>query len=97
MNIEYCIIIAVCSFVYTEILTESGMILDKLYRLIDRLPKWLSKPLGSCSYCLTGQLSLWLYLWFYIENYNILNHIAFICISIFITHILITVNYKVNE
>lgn len=35
-------------------------ILNWYGRLIGKLPEWLANPLGMCSKCFTGQLSLWI-------------------------------------
>lgn len=90
------IFIAIAAFTLTEILTEPGMILNWLYLRICKLPAWLNKPLISCSYCVAGQWSLWLYLVLYWPEYNLLHHIAYVTTSIFFVHVFISLNYKLN-
>jgi len=77
--------IAVFSTVFTFNLTAEGSILSWWDKLIQRLPAWLEKPLGGCSYCMAGQIALWYY--FFLEDYSFVNHIFFITATIFITHL----------
>lgn len=43
-------------------LGSKGMIFSPYRRLIDRLPDWLSWPLGKCFKCFTGQAMFWYYI-----------------------------------
>jgi hypothetical protein len=68
-------------------LGEPEMIFAPYQRLLNRLPLWLAKPLGACSYCLTGQVSLWYYVitkpfkW----NYEfIIELLFFVSLSVFL-------------
>ena len=82
---SFCI--SIISWVYCEILTDPGMILNWWWKVIKRLPEWVAKPLGTCVYCFSGQVALWFYLWFvwrFDLNYNIFQHIFLISITIFI-------------
>ena len=73
-------VVAFCYAIY--IITSPNMILDWYMRLIDHFPDWLYKPLGGCLTCFTGQVSLWYYLVVYWHDYNFVNHIFFISVSI---------------
>ena len=88
------IIIAICSYVYVNILTEQGMILGWWYDLLKKLPEWLFNPLVGCIYCVTGQVALWYYLFTYWNEYNLLTHIVYICLSIFAVEIIMIIKTK---
>ena len=89
-------IIAVCAWVYSMILTEPGMILNGWFKLCEkRLPEWLFSPVVGCVYCVAGQMSLWYYLIKYWNNYNLLYHIAFVCLTIFCIEIIHTIKTKI--
>ena len=87
--------IAVVAYIYSEVLTEAGMILNWFFHLIGKLPEWLFKPLIGCFKCVAGQFALWTFLVQKFENYSNIktifeltelvgNHIFFISITIFI-------------
>jgi len=88
------IIIAICGYVYSIKLTEPEMIFNKLYHLLHRLPGWLFNPLIGCVYCVTGQIALWYYLLTYWNEYNLLTHIVYICLSIFAVEIIMILKTK---
>jgi hypothetical protein len=71
--------------VWGEILTAQGFILDSYIKLLERIPDWLKKPLGYCSYCLVGQLAL--IGGFFMPEYSIILHVFLIVYSIFFTDI----------
>jgi len=66
------------------ILMSPGMIFYPYYRLIDKLPTVMFKPLGGCLMCFTGQAALWTYLITHFHNYNFFDHAFFIsaCIAL---------------
>ena len=64
---------------------EPEMIFAWYQRLIDRLPLWLNKPLGGCTYCLTGQVSLWYFL--FTKPFDIIELLFFISLNIFLIKI----------
>ncbi|MCA9497089.1 MAG: hypothetical protein KC589_09160 [Nanoarchaeota archaeon] len=69
-----------------------GWLYSVAYRKLgdDGLKGKLFKVLFSCSYCNTGQLALWSYLYLYREyDYSFYYHIMFISFSILIAHVLI--------
>lgn len=91
--------IAIAAFTLTEILTEQGMVLNWLHRLITKLPAPLHKPLISCGYCVAGQWAAWLFLYWHWDGYNLdtaITHVGFVTATIFTTHVLLTINYKAN-
>lgn len=68
---ELAFLLGVLGFVYTNILTESGMIFAPLYKWLNfsvfKNEKredyhWLFKILIHCERCFTGQLALWWYI-----------------------------------
>ena len=64
---------------------EPGMIFAPYQQLINRLPLWLNKPLGGCTYCLTGQMALWYFV--ITRPFSIIELLFFISLSIFLTSI----------
>jgi hypothetical protein len=93
------ITIGIIAWVFTHILIDSEMIFSKWWMVLNRLPNWLSKPLGACEYCLSGQLALWYYLYqsWLVGSYNALEHIAYISIAIFTVKIINRVIYGVKN
>lgn len=83
----YGLLFSVIGYVFTEILLD-----DLLYfydRWLDKLPEWLQKPLGRCSVCFTGQLSLWGMMPFLRFNYeSIIMYFGIISINMIIVKIL---------
>jgi hypothetical protein len=79
--------IVIIAFVYSYVLTRPYMILGDAYGWMEeRLPQWLFFPLIGCEKCVAGQMALWYYIYysFAINSYSPLQHIYFICITIFI-------------
>jgi len=75
------VIIGIAAWVFTLILIDTGMIFEKWWVVLNKLPDWLAKPLGKCEYCLAGQLAFWYY--FTLSGYNLFYHIGFISVAIF--------------
>jgi len=75
------VIIGIAAWVFTLILIDTGMIFEKWWVVLNKLPDWLAKPLGKCEYCLAGQLAFWYY--FTLGGYNLFYHIGFISVAIF--------------
>ena len=85
LNYEIIILLSIAAIV-VNLLLEPNMALNWYGNLIDRLPTWLSFPLGRCEKCLSGQLAFW---WFIIfEKYNIVEHILTVTTTIFLTYII---------
>jgi hypothetical protein len=81
--------VAIVAYVYSQVLTEPGMIFNRLYNALDRtLPEWLFRPLIGCMYCVAGQMALWYYLSLSVAlshiPYDLFGHIFFICLSVFL-------------
>lgn len=93
--------IAISAFVYSNMLTENGMIFHGLFEYLEeRLPEWIFKPLIGCQYCVSGQWSLWFFLYygiFEVSDYVFYIHIWFILQTIFVTKIVTEIYYRVLE
>ncbi len=84
MLIVYTILIACCAIAYSNILTSNGQLLNGIYNYLERkLPGYLFKPLIGCHKCVSGQWALWLYLFYFKVEYDIIIHIWFILQTIF--------------
>ena len=84
--------IAVIAFVFSYILTEDGEILSWYFRLIQRLPDWLFKPLGGCSRCLAGQIALW-----YGFTLDWRSHIVLIFLTILLTDLTLKLYERIEN
>lgn len=91
------ILIAIFAFVFCNILTDPDMIFGWYYNLIQKLPKWLSKPLGACEYCFVGQLSLWYYTIKYFWYFDILELLSCVVGAIFIVRLINRIIYGLNN
>lgn len=83
----YILPIAACAYVYREILTEEGMVLEWLGNLINKIPsETIRKPLLACSHCVSGQMALWFFVIQYGINdmYDFMYLCMFICSTILI-------------
>jgi hypothetical protein len=84
----YSLFAAITAIVYTDVLTDTGMILDFWSRFLHNHIKkeWILKPLVDCVYCVGGQLALWsgFFIW---NDYKLLTHFLFIMTTLFIIHI----------
>jgi hypothetical protein len=79
--------IAIAGYVFSGILTQPGHLFDWYGRMLERLRvKWqkCADPLGYCPLCFTGQLSFWLFLYYNLHHYNIVRHILFTSMAIFL-------------
>lgn len=92
--------ISLISFIFYT-LGEPGMLFDWYQKIIRNLPEMIWKPLGGCLKCFSGQFALWYYLIAYWQQYNFINHIAFVSAAIFISLIYHTIyiilNYLINK
>ena len=61
-------------------LGQEGMIFAWYQQLINRLPEWLSKPLGGCYKCMTGQMMLWYFV--ITKPFNIIELLFFVSAGI---------------
>lgn len=87
------ILIGIAAWVFTMILGNPDMLFGWWFKWIEQLPEWVSKPLGACEYCLAGQLALWYYLIKYFNNYDFIEHILMVSLSIFIVKLTNTIIY----
>ncbi len=91
--------IAIVSFVYSALLTEPNMILNKFYVALsmrfgylapqEKQKLWLFYPIIHCSKCVAGQVALWYYIAGRYDQYNAWDHIVFVAGAILLTHILV--------
>jgi hypothetical protein len=103
------VMIALVAFVYSEMLTEPGMILNWIYKLLDKhLPTFLFKPLIGCFKCVGGQLSFWAFLVLFSNQYRhvplgvdvfklVFIHIYFVCLTIFFTEIICKIHRLIKN
>ncbi len=97
MRYEIIILCSIVGFVWAEILTQPGHIFNWLFNYIDKnFQTWISKPLGGCALCVTGQIALWTGVYIFRQDYNPFQHIAFISSSIFITWLLLKIQEKLS-
>lgn len=91
--------VAISAFVYSNMLTEEGMIFNSLFETLEeKLPEWLFKPLIGCQYCVAGQWSLWFFIYYAIfeaKDYELYVHIWFVMQTIFITKIITEFYYRI--
>lgn len=74
--------ISLIAFMFCALGQGEGMIFSWYQQLIADLPEWISKPIGSCYKCFTGQVMFWFYLITYFESYNLIDHLFFISAGI---------------
>lgn len=110
INYELSILIALCAFTYSIILTQPKMILNPFYKFLSRKfvketcngqkEHWIFKILIHCEKCVAGQWALWIYLYMNYSGYILnpietaCNHAAFILITIFTTTIIKPIHEK---
>ena len=76
--------ISIIAFTYSVILTEPGMLLERIAaRLSYYLPSWLFYPLIGCEKCVAGQMALW-YCAFFESQLKFSEYIFVVMFSIFI-------------
>lgn len=97
----YIPLIAIFSITWCWILTDDGMITERLYlwlksKLEDK-HNWLYYPLIGCPKCNSGQVALWFYLWHNWYNYSFVNHVFFVTTTIFLTSLLMKFYLIIHE
>lgn len=86
------LLIALIAYVYAVILTYDGMLFNGVYLRFERwFPEWLFYPLIGCVYCVSGQMALWYYLIKFWSEYNFIDHILFISITIFTVELIVKI------
>lgn len=90
-EIQFAFEIAITSYVFCCILIDVDGIFefygDFLYNIKQSKPKleFILKPFGRCEHCFAGQVSFWIWLAFNFKEYNLISHIIFVSINIFLT------------
>jgi hypothetical protein len=94
MQIQCIVYISIFSWVYVNVLTNEDMVLWWWYRLLSKIKNtYILKPILTCEYCVSGQIALWTFFFF---DYNIFSHLAYITSAIFVTHLIKTLEWKLN-
>ena len=81
--IAFCFVFAV-SF---NLMIQQGEILSFWGAILNKIPEYLSKPLGSCVKCFGGQLAFWSYLFINVNEYVLYEHIFITCCVIILGYI----------
>lgn len=95
--------IAVSAFTYTNILTDTGMILENVNKWLDKRIygrfRWFYTILIGCQFCVGGQWALWYFIYFTFKHggYAWELHIWFIMQTIFVTKIVTWLYYEVLD
>jgi len=88
--LTFIISCGVIAWVYRNVLLKQGMILGWLADWMDTNSEryhWIIYPMGYCSKCFAGQLSLWA--WLYVmPSWDWFQHLTVICGAIFVTVVL---------
>lgn len=69
------------------VLGEPGMIFNWYFKLIERLPSWVAKPLGDCLVCFSGQALFHFYWITHLHNYNFIEQLFYPALGIFLVTI----------
>ena len=89
------LLIAICAYTYSHILTGANMILERPADWVNmNLPSWLSKPLLICPLCVSGQWAFWLFLCLHFNEYDLLTHIAYTLGTIFTVYQINRINER---
>jgi hypothetical protein len=84
----FSVMIAVVAFIYSDVLTESGMILNGLFRAAEQtLPSYIFKPLIGCFKCVAGQIALWFYL-INADDFGFFQLVYMICLTILFSQLI---------
>jgi len=89
--LRYSFLFSLSAWVFVNMLQDEGMIFAWYGRWLERVPEWLSHPLGKCDICMAGQFGLWGY--FLVGDYHVLNHLFFIVLTIFFIKIIDRIAY----
>ena len=78
--------VAICAWVFFEVLTAPGMVFEKWYTMLERLAEKgygnLAKPLGLCGPCHAGQWGFWWYMVGHRADWRFGELIVFTCQTI---------------
>ena len=103
-------LISITAFVYSNILTQPTELLSSAYRYLDTLFQNdkrycngldmhpIFKMIIGCEKCVSGQMALWIFLFFNYKNYfelsTLIYHVLFIGLTIFTTTIIKSIYSK---
>ena len=85
------VVIAVIAVVFSAVLTQEGMLLNFLWKFLNKHignKPFLFNPLIDCPKCVSGQIALWYYLIAYWHEYSFIIHVSLISVTIFISLII---------
>jgi hypothetical protein len=86
--LEIGLICAIIGYVYSSVLTEPKMLLNKPYLFLERVfPEFIFSPIIGCFRCVSGQIALWTYLFIH-KEYLWYKHILLVCLSILLSVII---------
>jgi hypothetical protein len=88
--------ISLIAFMFVR-MGEPGMVFAWYQRLIGGLPEWLRFPLGYCEKCFGGQSLFWAYLILHYKDYNLIEHLFYPSMGIFLIVIYGFVYDKLTE
>jgi len=81
--------IAVFAWTISNILMSPGMILWRYAEWLERIPVWLSKPLGLCEKCMAGQIAFWYYVATSCDPlFSIVPALVFAVLTVFMVHVI---------
>ena len=93
-DILFTLELSIVALVFSNILIEVGGLFEKYGDLLANLYnkggfyKYISRPLGYCAKCFSGQISFYVYIITHYYKYNLIENIIFVSITIFFTTLL---------
>lgn len=99
--VNVAIIASISGYTYVNILTKPDMILGgwkkwlwafyfKIFGAQNEKYAWIMKPIVECDLCVSGQISLWIYLIYF--PFSIVGLIFSICLTLLMTRTLARIN-----
>ena len=73
--------ISLITFMFSALSQRDNSILSWYGRLINKLPWYLSRPIGGCYMCLTGQVCLWYYV-ISVRPFHVIDFLFFVSFGI---------------
>ena len=73
--------ISLITFMFSAMTQRDHSILSWYGKLIDRLPWYISRPLGGCYMCLTGQVCVWYYV-ITVRPFHVMDFMFFVSFGI---------------
>jgi len=87
--------LALLAWVFVNILMDEEMIFSWWVDVVDKLPRWMAKPLGGCDRCMAGSLAFWLFL--FQGDYNPVRHLCFTALAIFFVGVVDWLHCKISN